>query len=91
MGRIVRDRYPIEKLPEDLRDGLSRGAIVRVTVEELSRTPPAEISGAGEVVTSGVEPRSGLTLEQLFARRKPNFASGDEVDTYVRAMRDEWD
>ena len=85
MGRVVRDRYPIENLPEDLRAGLRLGGIVRVTIEEVGGTPQADGSMAGEV------PRLVPSLEQLLARRTPNFASGEEVDAYVRTMRDEWD
>jgi hypothetical protein len=33
MNRIVREHYPAEKLPEDLREGLAPGARVRVSVE----------------------------------------------------------
>ena len=35
--------------------------------------------------------RVPLTLEEMFALSQPTFASGKEVDDYVRAMRDEWD
>lgn len=33
MSRIVKEQYPIEKLPEDLRVGLPKGARVRVTLD----------------------------------------------------------
>jgi hypothetical protein len=33
MNRIVRENYPVSKLPADLRDGLPADAAVRVTVE----------------------------------------------------------
>lgn len=34
MNKIVREHYPVEKLPEDLRQGLPPGQTVTVTVEE---------------------------------------------------------
>jgi hypothetical protein len=33
MNRIVREHYPVEKLPEDLREGIPAGEQVTVTVE----------------------------------------------------------
>lgn len=39
MNKIVRQRYPVEKLPEDLREGLPAGQTVTVTVEESE--PPS--------------------------------------------------
>lgn len=33
MNRIVREHYPVERLPEDLRVGLPREAFVTVTVQ----------------------------------------------------------
>lgn len=35
MNRIVREHYPVEKLPADLREGMEPGETVRVTVEEV--------------------------------------------------------
>lgn len=35
MNRIVRESYPVEKLPEDLRPESARVREVRVTVEEV--------------------------------------------------------
>ena len=34
MGRIVRDHYPVNRLPEDLRHGLASDGEVRVTIEQ---------------------------------------------------------
>lgn len=73
MNKIVRHHYPVSKLPEDLREGLSSDAEVTVVLEE-----------------EAVDERP-MTLEQMFALSRQTFASGKEVDDYVRAMRDEWD
>ncbi len=32
MNRIVKESYPVEKLPEDLRVGFEAGRLVRVTL-----------------------------------------------------------
>ena len=32
-GRIVVEHYPVDKLPDDLRQGLESGELVRITVE----------------------------------------------------------
>jgi len=37
MGRVVREHYPVSKLPEDLRDDLDPAATVRVVIEEEVR------------------------------------------------------
>lgn len=39
MNKIVREHYPVEKLPEDLRQGLPKGQTVTVTVEEEEAAP----------------------------------------------------
>lgn len=33
MNKIVREHYPVEKLPPELREGLASGARVTVTIE----------------------------------------------------------
>lgn len=46
MNKIVRHHYPADLLPEDLRAGLSNGALVRIEVEEekpLSRQELLEL------------------------------------------------
>ncbi len=32
MNKIVKEHYPVERLPEDLRAGFSPGSLVRVTI-----------------------------------------------------------
>ena len=36
-----------------------------------------------------VEP--AMTLEELFALRRPPFLSAAEIDDHIRQLRDEWD
>jgi hypothetical protein len=39
MNRIVKENYPVSKLPEDLREGLEPSSVVTVTVEESEGAP----------------------------------------------------
>ena len=74
MNRIVRERYPASKLPEDLRAGVDPSATVTVTiVEEQKRQEKV------------------MTLEEIFALRRPPFRTAEEIDEDLRRQRDEWD
>ena len=78
MGRIVRDHYPVNRLPEDLRHGLASDSEVRITIE------PAKVTKDIASTPSGHFTRfRHLTRE--------NLASADEVDLHVAALRAEWD
>ena len=75
MNKIVREHYPVSKLPEDLREGIPPGASVRVVVEEERRPLSKE-----EFLNSLQEARrhaKGVTLDEAVAR--------------IRELRDEWD
>lgn len=75
MNKIVRENYPVEKLPEDLRQGIDPKSTVRVTVavEELE------------------SPRRGMSLEEIFALRRPPYRTKEEIDADIRRDRDAWD
>ena len=73
MNRIVKTRYPVSALPEDLRQGLDPKAEVTVTVEETER------------------PEKVMTLDEIFAARRPPFRLAEDIDSQIRALRDEWD
>lgn len=36
-------------------------------------------------------PRRGMTLEEIFAMRRPPFRTAEEIDADIRRQRDEWD
>jgi hypothetical protein len=74
MNKIIREHYPVSKLPKDLREGLDPASDVTVTVEREENSP-----------------RDILTLEEIFAARKPPYRSAEEIDADVRRSRDEWD
>ena len=58
--------------------------------EELREGLPADARVTVQVETE-TEQGKPMPLEELFAMARPVFASGEEVDAYVRSMRDEWD
>lgn len=76
MNKIVLEHYPASKLPDELRGQISRGALVRIVIEEDERKPMTH----DEFIESLAEARKhakGVTLEEAVAR--------------VRELRDEWD
>jgi len=89
MNKIVREHYPASKLPEDLRQGLKPDEEVRITIET---EPTSEVSSAfPEVAALLRRPERILTLDEIFALRRPVYSSVEEIDEHVRTMRDEWD
>lgn len=77
MNKIVKEHYPVSKLPPDLREGIDPQKFVTVTVAVEVESPSP--------------PRKVLTLEEIFALRQPPFRSGAEIDETIRKQRDEWD
>ncbi|HSI42538.1 MAG TPA: hypothetical protein VLA00_18480 [Xanthobacteraceae bacterium] len=75
MNKIVREHYPVENLPEDLRVGIE-GPYVRVTVVAEPETQPSPITWT-EIRERLKERRLSTTTEEAVAR--------------IRALRDEWD
>lgn len=75
MNRIVKDHYPAERLPDDLRADLPEGADVRITIEVL----PAKMS-----------PEELLAHFASIARDASPTNTNDAV-ARVRELRDEWD
>lgn len=87
MNKIIRDHYPVEKLPADLRQGFSARATVRVVIEEEPVPASAEpLSGGGKMTIAD-------TLEMIrayHALARPSVSS-EEAVARIRALRDEWD
>ncbi|OLP59055.1 hypothetical protein BJF93_03775 [Xaviernesmea oryzae] len=81
MNKIVRELYPASKLPEDLREGLPEGAMVRIVIDEV---PDAEPHGDATPRTSAE------LLEHLrkFRASRPHSVSAEEAVARVRALRD---
>jgi hypothetical protein len=77
MNKIVRERYPVENLPEDLRAELGLVSTVTVTIEaEPKRHDEAK--------------RAAAIAELLEHRRRLPPSTESSVLT-VRRLRDEWD
>jgi hypothetical protein len=72
MNKIVRENYPAERLPEDLREGVDPKSVVTVTIEQ---TLPERV----------------LSLEEIFALRRPPYRTKEEIDADIRRERDAWD
>jgi len=77
MNRIVREHYPVERLPEDLRAELGLAQTARVVIET-------------EDAPSRRTARAAAIAELLEHRRKLAPSASDSVEQ-VRKLRDEWD
>jgi len=75
MNKIVREHYPVERLPEDLRRSLPEAATVRLTMEtDQPSLPPGRI-----------------WIEDVLRRKSEITASSDDPVERIRELRDEWD
>lgn len=86
MNRIVKEHYPVEKLPEDLREGLPRSGLARVSVEvEGSLSEP---TGKASPATTMAGIRADI--EKLAREGRLPPISEDPV-ARIRKLRDDWD
>ncbi|HWJ88118.1 MAG TPA: hypothetical protein VNS12_08620 [Pelagibacterium sp.] len=81
MTRIVRNHYPVDKLPEDLRKHFSRGGLVTLEVKEEPKDAERPVT-ASEVASM---------LRAAQERNKASARSMEEIVAEVRDLRDEWD
>lgn len=77
MNKIVREHYPVERLPEDLRAELGLARTVTVVIEAEDQAPPKRDREAAIA-----------ELRELRSKLKP---SADDAVERVRRLRDEWD
>ncbi len=75
MNKITREHYPASKLPEDLREGVDPDSTVTVTVTVEGLKRPEHV----------------MSLEEIFAARRPPYRSSEEIVASIRQLRDEWD
>ncbi len=73
MNRIVKEHYPVERLPEDLRAGLSRDSRVTVTVVEESGPTRQPLFALLEAMDAPGRPRRSL----------------QEIDAHIRELRED--
>jgi len=77
MNKIVREHYPVSKLPEELRPGTDPNAQVTVIVEQ----EPAD----------DLKPKPVMSLEEIFSLGGFRRRTKEEIDADIRRQRDEWD
>lgn len=78
MNKIVREHYPVERLPEDLRAELGLAKTVTVVIE--AEAPPRQ-----------TDPSVRQAIEELKAyRARLPITPSDSVER-VSKLRDEWD
>ncbi len=87
MNRIVREHYPVERLPEDLRAGWSVGQTVTITVEE-DRPQLQDINAQIDEILRNPTP---MTFAEARRHAGARTTSSEEAVARVRALRDEWD
>jgi len=88
VNKIVRQHYPVEKLPEDLRAGLPAGRTVTVTLE--SEAVPRTDSFDAQVADMLRNPKP-MTFKEIRALVGARNVSPDAATARSRALRDEWD
>ena len=74
MNKIIREHYPASNLPADLREGVDPQSTVTVTITVEGLQRPEHV----------------MSLEEIFATRRPPFRTVEEIDTDIRRQRDEW-
>jgi hypothetical protein len=80
MNKIVREHYPVERLPADLRAELPLGSSVTVTVTANEEMPRALTSR-----------EAAALIAQMRVRNKGKGVTPEEAAADVRRSRDEWD
>lgn len=78
--KIIREDYPVERLPEDLRAGLGGATRVRVTVEP---------ERPGRRINSWAEFKAEIVALHASPTFKP--VTTEAAVARVRTLRDEWD
>ena len=76
MTVVVKERYPVEHLPEDLRREIGEAKTVRITLEAADRTTLDDV---------------WAQIDALRKRPDFKPRSNDDINAELRALRDEWD
>lgn len=97
MNRVVREHYPVSKLPRELREGLDEGAMVRIVVE-VEDTPRLDDTDAlAGFSTLFDTPRRLMTAEQAvnamaeYRKNNTQRVTAEQAVARIRELRDEWD
>jgi hypothetical protein len=90
MNKIVREHYPVSKLPEDLRQEFEGSDTVRITIQE-------EEGPVGLAAVEEAERKYQKYLQEVAARAPIDIGAHrgnitiEEAVARVRSLRDEWD
>lgn len=91
MNKIVREHYPVSKLPEELRQAFTGVETVRLVVEEES----PQLTGAAAV--AAMEAKYQAHMAQLSSSGPIDYSKHrgkttiEEAVARIRELRDEWD
>jgi hypothetical protein len=83
MNKIVREHYPVEKLPEDLRRLVPNASEVLLEITVATEPPgktPRPLTGA----------ETAAMIRELHRDRPSGGRTMEEIVKEVRELRDEW-
>ena len=91
MNRIVRENYPVDKLPEDIRREFPGQSEVTLIVDGKAAAEAQQAmddeAALAEIRRTGIR---GGDFSRFKHLRRANFQSGAEVTDSLSALRDEW-
>lgn len=98
MNKIVREHYPVSKLPEDIREELKGVETVNIVIDTPDETSgiPA-LQSAERAYQAYLATLQPMNLKELLAdkARNPEKYRGsvtpEEAVARIRELRDEWD
>ena len=85
MNKFVREHYPVEKLPDDLRPDLPDGTSVTVEIKE---EPAYQWAPTPKPMTAK---ETAELIRKIHEGRTDKGRSAEEIAAEVRSLRDEWD
>jgi len=93
MNKIVFDHYPVANLPDDLREGFSRDATVRVVIEADARndSTPGPFEGLPFRDSKPMTGKDAMEAIRRFKALGRPSVTTEEAVARIRELRDEWD
>jgi len=77
MNKIIREHYPVSRLPADLQEEVGAAKFVHLVIDIETPSPPPSREKLLELLSEARKFAPGISTEEAVAR--------------VRALRDEWD
>jgi hypothetical protein len=84
MNKIVREHYPVDRLPEDLRRLVPNASEVLLEI-----TVATELPGKAARPMTGAE--TAAMIRELHRDRPSGARTMEDIVREVRELRDEWD